>query len=39
MLHIKFPTSEPSGSEEDFFIFIYFYCLNLGSPGEGPSWT
>ena len=41
MLHIKFQTSERSGIlEEDFFIFcMYFYGLNLGFPGAGPSWT
>ena len=43
MLHTEFQASEPSGSEEDnflfFFFFIYFYDLNLGPPGAGPSWT
>ena len=45
MLHTEFQASEPSGSEEeDFLIFsiffyIYFYDLNLGPPGAGPSWT
>ena len=40
MLHIKFEASKPSGSEEeDFLIFsMYFYGLNLGSPGKEPSW-
>ena len=41
MLHIKFQTSKPSGSEEeDFFKYfsMYFYSLNLGSPGKEPSW-
>ena len=40
MLHTEFQASEPSGSEEeDFLIFfyIYFYDLNLGPPGAGPS--
>ena len=41
MLHTKFQTSGPSGSEEeDFCIFFYaFYGLNLGPPGAGPFWT
>ena len=42
MLHTEFQASEASGSkEEDFLIFflIYFYDLNLGPPGAGPSWT
>ena len=41
MLHTEFQASEPSGSEEENFLilFIYFYDLNLGSPGAGPSWT
>ena len=40
MLYIKFQTSEHSGSEEEDFEkgFIYFYGLNLGPPGAGPSW-
>ena len=38
MLHTKFQTSGPSGSEEEDFL-IYFYGLNLGHPGAGPSWT
>ena len=38
MLHIKFQTSEQSGSAEDFdFFLIYFYGLNVGHPGGGPS--
>ena len=37
MLYIKFQTSEQSGSTEDFDFFIYFYGLNLGPPGAGPS--
>ena len=39
-LHTKFPASKPSNSEkEDFLIFsMYFYGLNLGPPGMGPSW-
>ena len=36
MLHIKFQTSGQSSSAEDFF-FIYFYGLNIGPPGAGPS--
>ena len=42
MLHNKFQTSEQSGSEDDDFeknIYIYFYGLNLGPPGAGPSCT
>ena len=42
MLHTEFQASEPSGSEEEdflIFFFIYFYDLNLGPPGAGPSWT
>ena len=41
MLYIKFQTSEQSGSAEDFkfFFFIYFYGLNIGPPGAGPSCT
>ena len=40
MLHTKFQASEQSGSEEeDFFFSIYFYGLNLGPSGVGPSWT
>ena len=41
MLHTEFQASEPSGSEEDDFLvfFLYFYDLNLGPPGAGPSWT
>ena len=40
MLHPRFQASKPSGSEEeDFLIFsMYFYGLNLGPPGPGPSW-
>ena len=38
MLQTKFQTSEASGSEEeDFEFFYYFYGLNLGPPGAGPS--
>ena len=39
-LHTKLPASKPSNSEEeDFLIFsMYFYGLNLGPPGTGPSW-
>ena len=37
MLHIA---AEQSGSEEeDFEFFYYFYGLNLGPPGMGPSYT
>ena len=33
-------TRPPPSEEEDFLIFfIYFYDLNLGPPGAGPSWT
>ena len=40
MLHIRFQASKPSGSEKDFLIyFMYFYGLNLGPPGVGPSWS
>ena len=39
MLHTEFQASEPSGSEEDHFFYIYFYDLYLGPPGAGPSWT
>ena len=40
MLHIKFQTSEQSGSEEEDFDFFYlFLCLNIGPPGAGPSCT
>ena len=40
MLHTKFPASKPSNSEEEDFLifFMYFYGLNLGSHGTGPSW-
>ena len=40
MLHTRFQASKPSGSEEkDFLIFfMYFYGLNPGPPGGGPSW-
>ena len=38
MLHAKYQASDPSGFEEDFLdSFMYFYCLNLGLPGAGPS--
>ena len=35
MLYFKFQASEQSGSAEDFefFLFIYFYGLNIGPPG------
>ena len=41
MQHIKFQTSEHSGSKEEDFekVFIYFYGLNLGPPGAGPFCT
>ena len=44
MLHIEFQASKPSGSE-DFkrkifeYFSMYFYDLDLGSPGVRPSWT
>ena len=38
MLHAKFQAPGPSGSEEEDFL-IYFYGLNLGPAGAGPSWT
>ena len=40
MLHTKFQASKPSNSEEeDVLIFsMYFYGLNLETPGTGPSW-
>ena len=41
MLHTEFQASKPSGSEEEDFEYFskYFYDLNLGPPGAGPSWT
>ena len=40
MLNTKFQTSKPGSEEEIFLIFsMYFYDLNLGPPGAGPSWT
>ena len=42
MLHTKFQTSGPSGSEEEDFeyISIHFYgSVNLGPPDAGPFWT
>ena len=41
MPHIIFQTSEQSGSEEEDFdlFFIYFYGLNIGLPGVGPSFS
>ena len=41
MLQTNFQASKPSNSEEeDFLIFsMYFYDLNLGPPGTGPSRT
>ena len=41
MLYIKFQTSVQSGSEEEDFekVVIYFYVLNLRTPGAGPSCT
>ena len=38
MLHTEFQAPKPSGSEEEDFC-IFFYNLNLGPPGTGPSWT
>ena len=40
MLHTRYQASKPNGSEaEDFLIFfMYFYGLNPGPPGAGPSW-
>ena len=38
MLHTKFQTTGPSGSEGEDFL-IYFYGSNLGPPGTEPSWT
>ena len=38
MLHTEFQASKPNGFEDDFLIFfMYFYGLNLGPPGTGPS--
>ena len=41
MIYIKFQISGHSGSEEEDFekVFIYFYSLNQGPPGAGPSCT
>ena len=41
MLHTQFQASRPSDSEEEDFEYfsMYFYGLNLGAPGAGPSWT
>ena len=39
MLNIQFQASRLKGSEEIFEYFsMYFYDLNLGPPGAGPSW-
>ena len=40
MLHTKLPASKPSNSEEEYLLifFMYFYGLNLGPSGTGPSW-
>ena len=36
MLHTKYQTTGPSGSEvEEFLIFLYFYGLNLGTLSRG----
>ena len=41
MLHTKFQTSGPSGTEEeDFLIYIYaFLWFESRTPWPGPSWT
>ena len=41
MLHIKFQTSEHSGSEEKDFVKNFFVCLwfEPKSPAVVPSWT
>ena len=41
MLHTEFQASEPIGSEEENFLifYMYFYGLNLGPSGAGPSWV
>ena len=40
MLHTKFQTSGPSGSEEDFRIYFYaFLWFEPRAPWHGPSWT
>ena len=40
MQHNIFQASKPNSSEEEVFLifFMYFYGLNLGPPGTGPSW-
>ena len=41
MLNIQFQASRLKGfEEEDFEYFsMYFYALNLGPHGAGPSWN
>ena len=37
-IYTKCKASQPNVSEKDFWIiFMYFYGLNLGPPGAGPS--
>ena len=38
MLHTKFQATEPSGSEEEIFLYIsmHFYGSNLGPLAGGP---
>ena len=40
MIHTEFQASKPRVSEGEVFeyFFMYFYDLNLGPPGAGPSW-
>ena len=41
MLYTQFQASRLSGSEEEDFEYFstYFYDINLGPPGAGPSWN
>ena len=41
MLHTEFQASKPRGLKEKLFEYfsMYFFVLNLGPPGAGPSWT
>ena len=41
MLYTKFQASEPSGSEEEDFLYfsMYFNGSHLRPSGKGPSWT
>ena len=41
MLHTQFQASEPSGSEEEDFLKIFYVFLRLEpkSPGQRSSWT